>query len=97
MPGQMIRNLRHRRLMPMKNSPHPGLHVRYDCLEALGLSVTAAAKVLGVTRQALQQSRQWQEWDFTGDGYSPLKGLWRSASRLAEDADGLRSSTHFSS
>jgi addiction module HigA family antidote len=39
--------------MPMKNPPHPGLAVRLNCLESLGLSVTAAAKVLGVTRQAL--------------------------------------------
>ncbi|KAB2863702.1 MAG: addiction module antidote protein, HigA family, partial [Bauldia sp.] len=39
--------------MPMKNPPHPGLHVRHDCLEPLGLSVTAAAKALGVSRQAL--------------------------------------------
>jgi antitoxin HigA-1 len=39
--------------MPMKNPPHPGLHVRHDCLEALELSVTEGAKVLGVTRQAL--------------------------------------------
>ena len=39
--------------MPMKNPPHPGLHVRHDCLESLGLSVTQGAKVLGVTRQAL--------------------------------------------
>ena len=39
--------------MPMKNPPHPGLHVRHDCLEPLGLSVTEGAKVLGVTRQAL--------------------------------------------
>jgi addiction module HigA family antidote len=39
--------------MPMKNPPHPGRHVRHDCLEALGLSVTEGAKVLGVTRQAL--------------------------------------------
>src|ERR1700690_4115272 len=37
----------------MKNPPHPGLHVRGDCLEPLGLSVTAGAKALGVTRQAL--------------------------------------------
>jgi addiction module HigA family antidote len=40
-------------IMPMKNPPHPGLHVRHDCLKALGLSVTEGAKVLGVTRQAL--------------------------------------------
>jgi len=39
--------------MPMKNPPHPGVSVRINCLEPLGLSVTEAAKVLGVTRQAL--------------------------------------------
>lgn len=39
--------------MSMKNPPHPGLSVRLDCLEPLGLSVTDGAKALGVTRQAL--------------------------------------------
>jgi addiction module HigA family antidote len=39
--------------MPMKKPVHPGPLVRYDCLEPLGLSVTAAAKILGVTREAL--------------------------------------------
>src|SRR5712692_1660625 len=39
--------------MPMKNPVHPGRIVRHDCLEPLNLSVTQAAKVLGVTRQAL--------------------------------------------
>jgi addiction module HigA family antidote len=37
----------------MKNPVHPGRIVRQDCLEALGLSVTRAAKVLGVSRQAV--------------------------------------------
>lgn len=37
----------------MKNPPHPGLSVRHDCLDPLDLSVTEGAKVLGVTRQAL--------------------------------------------
>jgi len=37
----------------MQNPPHPGGVVRRQCLEPLGLSVTAAAKGLGVTRQAL--------------------------------------------
>ena len=37
----------------MKNLPHPGLSVRHDCLKPLGLSVTDAARALGVTRQAL--------------------------------------------
>ena len=39
--------------MRMKNPPHPGLSVRHDCLEPLGLSVTEGAKALGVTRQAM--------------------------------------------
>jgi antitoxin HigA-1 len=39
--------------MPMKNPPHPGVSVRINCLEPLGLSIADAAKVLGVTRQAL--------------------------------------------
>src|SRR4030067_429770 len=33
--------------------PHPGLSVRHDCLEPLGISVTQGAKILGVTRQTL--------------------------------------------
>ncbi len=39
--------------MAMKNPVHPGSIVRYDCLEPLGLTVTAGATVLGVTRQTL--------------------------------------------
>jgi addiction module HigA family antidote len=39
--------------MPMKNPPHPGRSIRTACLEPLGLSVTDAAEVLGVTRQTL--------------------------------------------
>jgi glutamate-1-semialdehyde 2,1-aminomutase len=39
--------------MAMKKPPHPGLSVKHDCLDPLGLTVTAAAKLLGVTRQTL--------------------------------------------
>src|ERR1039458_2512438 len=39
--------------MPMKNHPHPGRIVRQDFLEPLGLTVTGAAKVLGVARQTM--------------------------------------------
>lgn len=37
----------------MKNPPHPGRIIRQECIEPLGLTITAAAKHLGVTRQAL--------------------------------------------
>ena len=39
--------------MSMNNPPHPGLSVRHDCLEPLGLSVAEAAKKLGVSRKQL--------------------------------------------
>jgi addiction module HigA family antidote len=37
----------------MKNPAHPGGFVKSEIIEALGLSVTGAATVLGVTRPAL--------------------------------------------
>lgn len=39
--------------MTMKTPAHPGRIVRSACLEPSGLSVTDAANLLGVTRQAL--------------------------------------------
>ena len=39
--------------MAMKNPPHPGRIVRQECIEPPGLTVTEAARALGVTRQAL--------------------------------------------
>jgi len=39
--------------MPMKNPPHPGRIIREDCLKPLGLTVTSGAKILGISRQAL--------------------------------------------
>jgi antitoxin HigA-1 len=39
--------------MPMFNPPHPGEVIRTEIIEAHSLTVTAAAEVLGVSRQAL--------------------------------------------
>lgn len=39
--------------MPMKKPPHPGRSIRLACMEPLGLTVTAAADILGVSRAAL--------------------------------------------
>ncbi len=41
--------------MPMKNPPHPGAVVFEECIEPLGLSITAAAAALGVTRNTLSE------------------------------------------
>ena len=39
--------------MPMKKAPHPGGLIRREVIEPLGLTVSDAANILGVTRQAL--------------------------------------------
>ncbi len=39
--------------MPMKNPPHPGDFIRTEIIEPVGLSVTAAAAALSVSRPAL--------------------------------------------
>ena len=39
--------------MRMHNPPHPGEILRMLCLEPLGLTVTAAAEALGVSRKTL--------------------------------------------
>jgi addiction module HigA family antidote len=41
--------------MLMKNPPHPGLVVLQECIEPLSLTVTQAAKALGVTRNTLSE------------------------------------------
>ncbi len=39
--------------MLMHNPPHPGLIIKELCLEPLGITVTDAAKALGVSRKTL--------------------------------------------
>ena len=41
--------------MPMKNPPHPGLSIKLNCIEPLGLSVAEAAGMLGVTSLTLSR------------------------------------------
>jgi antitoxin HigA-1 len=39
----------------MKNPPHPGLCIRLNCLEPFGLSITAGARALDVSRITLSR------------------------------------------
>ena len=41
--------------MALRNPPHPGLSIKENCLEPLGLNITEAAKVLGVARHTLSR------------------------------------------
>ena len=52
--------------MPMKNPPHPGEFIRTEIVEPAGLTVTAAAAVLGVSRPALSSLLNCKA-DLSGD------------------------------
>jgi addiction module HigA family antidote len=52
--------------MPIRNPVHPGEFIRTEIIEAHGLSVTAAAKVLGVSRPALSNLLN-QNADLSGE------------------------------
>ncbi len=52
--------------MPMYNPPHPGEVIRTEIIQANGLTVTGAAKVLGVSRHALSGLLN-ANVDLTGD------------------------------
>ena len=52
--------------MPIKNPPHPGDFIRTEIIEPAGLSVTAAAAVLHVSRPALSSLLNGRA-DLSGD------------------------------
>jgi addiction module HigA family antidote len=52
--------------MPMKNPPHPGDFIRTEIIEPAGLSVTAAAAALHVSRPALSSLLNGKA-DLSGD------------------------------
>jgi addiction module HigA family antidote len=52
--------------MPMKNPPHPGDFIRTEIMAPAGLSVTAAAKALRVSRPALSSLLNGKA-DLSGD------------------------------
>lgn len=52
--------------MPIKNPPHPGDFIRTEIIDAAGLTVTAAAKALRVSRPALSSLLNGKA-DLSGD------------------------------
>ena len=52
--------------MPMKNPPHPGDFIRTEIIEPAGLTVTAAATALQVSRPALSSLLN-SKADLSGD------------------------------
>ncbi len=49
--GKTLNNLE--KAVGMKSPPHPGLSIRHDCIEPLGISIAEAAEYLGVNSEEL--------------------------------------------
>ena len=73
----------------MHAPPHPGGIVKRQCLEPLGLSVTRAARGLGVTRQALSELVNERAGVSVEMAVRLSEGVRLDARDLAWDADGL--------
>jgi addiction module HigA family antidote len=76
--------------MSMRNPPHPGGIVRRQCLKPLGLTVTEAAKGLGVTRQALSELVNERAGISVDMAIRLSKSLRLEPGDVARHADGLR-------
>jgi len=77
--------------MPMKNPPHPG-GLR-QCIEPLGLTITAAASALGVTRTTLSELCKRKARNFPGNGREAIQGFRRERRKLACATGAIRPCT----
>ncbi|MCY4612124.1 MAG: HigA family addiction module antitoxin [Nitrospira sp.] len=70
-------------------APHPGRSIRRDCLEALGLTVTDGAKILGITRHMLSRILNGQAGISPEMAVRAGKSLWRNSAELARASAGV--------
>ena len=79
--------------MPMKNPPHPGDFIRTEIIEAAGLTVTAAAIALGVSRPTLSSLLNGKAGHVRGHGAAHREGLWGEDGHANADAVVVRHCT----
>jgi addiction module HigA family antidote len=80
--------------MPMKNPPHPGAFIRTEIIGAAGLSVSAAAVALQVSRPALSSLLNGKA-DLSGNMALRIeKAFWRRDGYANADAVLLRHCTN---
>ena len=77
--------------MEMFKPPHPGEIIREDCLTPLKLSVTEAAKGLGVSRQSLSELLNGRNGISADMALRLEKAGWSTAEFLAAQSADLRS------
>lgn len=67
-------------MMPIKNQPHPGDFIRTEIIEPTGLTVTAAAAALQVSRPALSSllnSKAALSGDMASASKKPSASGWK--------------------
>ena len=74
----------------LKTPAHPGSFIRHEIIEPLGLSVTSAAEVLGVTRATLSTLLNERAPSVTGNGIAGGEGFRRRDGHVDADAEQLR-------
>lgn len=83
--------------MPMKNPPHPGHSIKDACLDPPCLSVTEAARVLGIARHTLSRVLNGRAGISADMALRLEKAGWSSADhwlRLQAATGGLRRREH---
>jgi addiction module HigA family antidote len=77
--------------MEMFNPPHPGEIIREDCLKPLGLTVTVAAKGLGVSRRSLSELLNGRNGISAGMAFAARNGWLEHRGIVAAQSADLRS------
>ena len=75
--------------MVMHNPPHPGEVIREFCIEPLGLTVTEAAKGLGVSRKTLSALLNGRFGISPDNGDSTFQGFRRQRRKLDHTAGSI--------
>jgi len=74
----------------LKNPPHPGGFIRTEIIQSLGVSITVAARALGVTRPALSSLLNERSALSRRDGSAYRKGFRSPHGYTDADAEQLR-------
>ncbi len=80
--------------MTMSNPPHPGRSIRENCLDPLDLSVSEAARVLGVARHTLSRVLNGHAAISPEMAIRLEKAGWSSAEFWLRRPDGRRGRAH---
>ena len=75
--------------MRMLKPVHPGIFIKSEIIEAYGLTITAAAKLLQVSRPTRVHAAEWTRVTFGRDGNATGTGIRRQYGDVDANAVGV--------